>query len=160
MSVGDVNSTAKGSGARYNDGKPDYSLIPLHILAEALRPQLPDSVYSAIRSVGNFQMGGEQHLLYDAMTALNDYLDDCAYVFEYGKRKYAAWNWSKGQAWSIPIACIGRHARKIAKGELLDVESERSHEGHILCNIVMLIYFFDHYKEGDDRPEQEQSHAE
>lgn len=29
MSVGDVNSKEKGSGARYNEGKPDYSLIPL-----------------------------------------------------------------------------------------------------------------------------------
>lgn len=29
MSVGDVKSDEKGSGARYNDNKPDLSLIPL-----------------------------------------------------------------------------------------------------------------------------------
>lgn len=37
MSIGDVNSQAKGSGARYNDGKPDYSLIPLATLEDEAR---------------------------------------------------------------------------------------------------------------------------
>lgn len=37
MSIGDINSTEKGSGARYNDGKPDYSLIPMHLLADTAR---------------------------------------------------------------------------------------------------------------------------
>lgn len=37
MSVGDIHSTEKGSGARYNDGKPDYSLIPMHLLADTAR---------------------------------------------------------------------------------------------------------------------------
>lgn len=32
MSVGDVNSNKRGSGARFNDGKPDLSLIPLETL--------------------------------------------------------------------------------------------------------------------------------
>ena len=35
--IGDVNSDAKGSGARYNDDKPDYSLIPLCTLEEEAR---------------------------------------------------------------------------------------------------------------------------
>jgi hypothetical protein len=35
--VGDVNSTDKGSGARYNDNKPDYSLIPLCTMADEAR---------------------------------------------------------------------------------------------------------------------------
>jgi hypothetical protein len=32
--IGDINSTAKGSGARFNGGKPDYSLIPLVTLED------------------------------------------------------------------------------------------------------------------------------
>lgn len=32
MSIGDINSEEKGSGARYNDNKPDLSLIPLSTL--------------------------------------------------------------------------------------------------------------------------------
>ena len=37
MSVGDVNSSARGSGARFNDGKADLSLIPLATLAPEAR---------------------------------------------------------------------------------------------------------------------------
>jgi hypothetical protein len=37
MSIGDVSSDAKGSAARYNDGKPDYSLIPLCTLEDEVR---------------------------------------------------------------------------------------------------------------------------
>jgi len=37
MSVGDINSTEKGSGARYNDGKPKFSLIPLVLLEGVAR---------------------------------------------------------------------------------------------------------------------------
>lgn len=35
--IGDVNSQEKGSGARYNGGKPDYSLIPLTTLEDEAR---------------------------------------------------------------------------------------------------------------------------
>lgn len=35
--VGDVNSDKKGSGARYNGGKPDFSLIPMCTLADEAR---------------------------------------------------------------------------------------------------------------------------
>ena len=37
MSVGDVNSNAKGSGARYNEGKPDYSMIPLCTMEDEIK---------------------------------------------------------------------------------------------------------------------------
>ena len=32
--IGDINSKEKGSGARYNNGKPDFSLIPLWTLED------------------------------------------------------------------------------------------------------------------------------
>ena len=34
MSIGDVKSNKRGSGARFNDGKPDYSLMPMHLFEE------------------------------------------------------------------------------------------------------------------------------
>jgi aryl-alcohol dehydrogenase-like predicted oxidoreductase len=37
MSIGDVNSNARGSGARFNDGKADFSLIPLCTLEDEAR---------------------------------------------------------------------------------------------------------------------------
>jgi hypothetical protein len=35
--IGDVNSEAKGSGARFNGGKPDMSLIPLCTMEDEAR---------------------------------------------------------------------------------------------------------------------------
>jgi len=35
--IGDVTSDAKGSGARYNAGKADYSLIPMHLLEDTAK---------------------------------------------------------------------------------------------------------------------------
>lgn len=35
--IGDITSDAKGTGARYNDDKPDYSLIPMHLLEGTAR---------------------------------------------------------------------------------------------------------------------------
>ena len=37
MSVGDIHSNDKGTGARFNDGKPDYSLLPLCTLEDEIR---------------------------------------------------------------------------------------------------------------------------
>lgn len=36
-SIGDLDSDEKGTGARFNGGKPDYSLIPLGTLADEAR---------------------------------------------------------------------------------------------------------------------------
>ena len=108
--IGDVNGTEKGSGARYNEGKPDYSLIPLATLADEAR------------------------------------------VWSYGKEKYAAYNWAKGMAWSVPFACLMRHMAAWQMGEENDVESGLPHLAHAMCNLRMLTLYSDNYKEGDDRP--------
>lgn len=110
MSVGDINSQEIGSGARFNDGKVDLSLIPLVTL------------------------------------------EDEARVWEYGKRKYAAWNWAKGMAWSIPLACCLRHLLKWQMGEENDPESGLPHLAHAMCNLRMLTLYSKTFKEGDDRP--------
>lgn len=111
--IGDVNSKEKGSGARYNIGKADLSLIPLVTLEEE------------------------------------------AMVWEYGKAKYAAWNWAKGMNWSVPYACALRHLSAWQRGEEIDPESGQSHLAHVMCNIRMLMLFSKTYQEGDDRPPKE-----
>jgi len=112
MSIGDVHSDAKGSGARYNDGKTAFELIP------------------------------------------GVALEDCAKVFEYGKRKYAAWNWAKGMPWLTVFGCLLRHLYAWARGEDNDPESGLPHLGHAMCNLVMLTTFARTFPEGDDRPKQ------
>lgn len=159
--VGDVNSTALGSGARFNAGKPDLSLIPIDILGATLtgigtpRASNPsDRALEAMTNLGKWQRTGATSYLYLALDNLNDPVNDAARVFTYGTKKYAAWNWAKGMAWSVPVACAGRHALAILKGEINDpVESGGSglpHEGHIACNLIMLIFFTEHFPQGND----------
>lgn len=111
--IGDVNSKAKGSGARFNAGKPDFSLIPLVTLEDEVR------------------------------------------VWEYGKKKYAAWNWTKGMKWSVPYSCLLRHMAAWQRGEECDIESGLPHLAHAMCNLRMLTLYAKNFTEGDDRPKDE-----
>lgn len=108
--IGDVNSNEKGSGARYNQGKADLSLIPLSTL------------------------------------------EDEARVWMYGEAKYKRFNWMKGMAWSIPLACALRHLAAWQNGEDIDPESGQPHLAHAMCNLRMLTLYSRTYPEGDDRP--------
>lgn len=159
--IGDITSTERGSGARFNDGKPAMDLIPLRLVADSFadpfrgrNEAMPNLLYALYR-VGEFQETGDRRALAEAMQALRGYWPDCARVFDYGRRKYAAWNWAKGMAWSVPLACIGRHALAALNGEGRDPESGEHHEGHILCNLVMLAVYVDTYPEGNDLPPPE-----
>jgi hypothetical protein len=104
-----------------------------------------------------YQFTGDVGFLETCVLQLEAYIPDCAHVFEFGRKKYSEWNWLKGMAWSIPLACIGRHAMKINEGEYLDVESGQSHWGHIMCNLVMLITYAEVFPEGNDLPKKPES---
>lgn len=110
--VGNIDSADKGSGARANSGKPDWSLMPLDVLTPVVR------------------------------------------VWGVGAAKYAAWNWAKGMPWSVPLACLLRHAAAYQRGETLDHETGESHMAHVICNAMMLMHYERFYPEGDDRPKE------
>jgi len=155
--VGDINSTAKGSGARYNGGKAPLELIPLALIAEFYIAQVdePTPEMLALQALGAFQARGSEgraHLI-EALHHLGaNGWAECAQVFDYGRGKYAAWNWAKGMAWSVPIACAARHLLAKIRGEDVDPESGKPHRGHSYCNIVMLLTYEATFPEGDDRP--------
>ena len=154
--IGDINSQAKGSGARYNQGKPDLALLPLDLLAawHAPTPQTQEAraALRALRDLANFQDSHDIADLAGALHELGDGWEDCANVFSYGKRKYAAWNWAKGMPWSVPLACAARHLVAMIKSETTDLESGFPHRGHAYCNIVMLATYASTYREGNDLP--------
>lgn len=156
MSVGDVHSDARGSGARFNDDKAPLHLIPLGLIADSFIDvkgnDLQDDVRDALDCLGSFQTIGNPEYLLIGLGAMWSYWRDCAAVFDYGRKKYAEWNWAKGMAWSIPLACAARHALAILEGEEIDAESGLPHVGHLLCNMVMLRTFVDTYPEGNDLP--------
>ena len=74
-----------------------------------------------------------------------------ARVFGMGAIKYGKNNWERGMSWSTVIGCMLRHTLAIMKGEDIDKETGELHAAHVRCNAAMLIYYFNHYKEGDDR---------
>jgi hypothetical protein len=154
--VGDLNSTARGTGARMNGGKLPVELIPVraHWLywnsritepsaaeKRALDCLLHLAVWQETQNIGSLE---------DAMLSLDEPMRDAALVFDYGRRKYAAWNWAKGMQWSVALACAIRHLTAILKGTPNDDESFLPHEGHVACNIVMLQTFVRSYPEGND----------
>lgn len=157
--IGDLHSHARGSGARFNVSKPDYSLIPLTVLAASYRKRVRygDDAWPALAALcrlGRFQ---EHHStavwLHSALEALGDAgWVECAHVFEYGRGKYVAWNWAKGMPWSVPLACAVRHLVAMIGGEQTDPESGHPHRGHVFCNVVMLLTFMRSYTEGNDLP--------
>lgn len=154
--VGDVNSTARGSGARYNAGKTPLNLIPLGIIARSYPPDSrlsPDQTKArlVLEYLGSFQKGLDEYLD-AALIVLRDHWKECAEVFDFGRKKYAEWNWAKGMAWSIPLGCAARHLKAVLDGEDIDPESQKHHMGHALSNVVMLAQFKETYPEGDDRP--------
>jgi len=166
VSIGDVNSNARGSGARYNDGKPKLEYVPARVLErfyawkfEGWQHFMSDDVcrercaaLNALTGLARFEEGDVEGL-YDALDALGQQgLEQACAQFHFGAQKYAAWNWAKGMVWSVPGACIKRHALAIFHGESIDRESLVPHLGAIACNLVMLLHFVDHYPEGDDRP--------
>jgi hypothetical protein len=151
-SIGDVNSTARGSGARYNSGKAPIELIPLRVIAEHHAVYGTSYLADVMLALGKFQEGGNAGDLLDAIQLIGPAWNECAAVFDYGRKKYAEWNWAKGMQWNVPIACAARHLLRMTDGEALDPESDLPHRGHFLCNVVMLLTFIRTYPEGDDRP--------
>jgi hypothetical protein len=154
MTVGDLASNERGSGARANGGKPDYSLVPIKMMAETLKERHGNSSpVQALFLVGCYQSTHNIAWLYKAIEELGfEGWAECARAFEYGKKKYAAWNWAKGMPWSVPLACVVRHLIDMIEGRELDDESVLPHRGHVLCNIVMLVTYSRTYPEGNDLP--------
>lgn len=150
MPIGNVASTERGSGARFNDGKPDLSLIPPLLLPHKNNLEH----YFLLGHLDRFMFKGDGGALWEWMDgAMANNYDLCAEVFEYGKSKYAPWNWAKGMAWSIPIACTLRHAHALYyDNEENDPESQLPHIGHILCNLVMLRHFLNTFPDLNDLP--------
>ena len=158
--IGDINSNARGSGARYNTGKVAIELIPLRLIAEQFElvtaeDDPANAMIGALWNLALFQEGGDAEYLRKAIELVGPAWEECAPVFDYGRRKYSSWNWARGMAWSVPLACAARHlVFGMMAGEDLDPESKLPHRGHFLCNIVMLLTFIRTYPEGDDRPSQ------
>jgi len=75
-------------------------------------------------------------------------------AWEVGAAKYGWYNWEKGMKWSIPLACLRRHARALSEGEWTDAETGVSHVALIRCNSTMLAYYYYHDVGENDIPDR------
>ena len=146
MTVGDINSMEKGSAARYNDGKAPLHFIPIRQWADVL--MLPNWQTQVLYALAKFQEEGHTAEMYAALSCVPlEQFEEACRVFEYGAKKYAYWNWCKGQAWTVTLGSLLRHA---AAGDDVDAESGLSHAGHFVCNLLMLAWYVDEYPEGSE----------
>jgi hypothetical protein len=171
MTIGNIDSAERGSGARYNDGKVLMEFIPARILADFYantntvdwpRECRADSVraYYVLDKLADFEESKQDDdwALIEVMrfavpqfgTGVGRWRD-IAGILAYGAEKYAPWNWAKGMPWSVPIACIKRHAVAVLEGEADDPESGMPHLAHVGANVAMLMHYLEHFQEGDDR---------
>lgn len=155
--IGDVKSDKPGSGARYNAGKMPIELVPVWIIHQYEARQFEGEPTEAHKealevlfTLGQWQIGTASAV--DVLAEMDDPWAACAAVFDYGRKKYAEWNWAKGMPWTVPMACAVRHALAILRGEENDAESGLPHRGHLACNLVMLAHYEYAYTAGDDRP--------
>lgn len=79
--------------------------------------------------------------------------DAFARVAEFGAKKYAPWNWSKGLARVQLLGSLLRHTFAYLRGEERDRDSGLLHTDHILWNATVLAHNVHHNLEDGRRPE-------
>lgn len=71
-------------------------------------------------------------------------------VLEFGADKYAPDNWKKGLDLDEILESTMRHLTSMMDGEMVDKESQLSHVGHILCNMMFYVYHSNKIKDERD----------
>lgn len=84
-----------------------------------------------------------------------DPLIQIAKVLDFGAKKYAAYNWTKGIKYSRVYGAALRHLWAWWKGEPCDSETGLSHLAHAGCCVLFLLQYEATRKEFDDRPIKE-----
>jgi hypothetical protein len=80
-------------------------------------------------------------------------LAEVARLYREGSKKYECHNWMKGYAWHLSFASLIRHATQFWGGEETDAETGCSHLASVVFHALALMYFAEHHREKDDRPE-------
>jgi len=85
-----------------------------------------------------------------------DSIEEIAKVLEFGKIKYAAWNWTEGGGFKYTrvFNASMRHLLAFMRGEDKDPDSGLSHIAHLACNVLFLLHFIlnkEKYNTCDDR---------
>jgi hypothetical protein len=63
-------------------------------------------------------------------------------VLEFGARKYSDDNWKKGLVHREVLESAQRHLAAMLSGENIDNESYQLHAGHVMCNLMFWVHFY------------------
>ena len=86
------------------------------------------------------------------MDLLDPYaIEQLAEVLSFGSRKYAAWNWVGGIAYSRLTAALLRHVFAFLKGEDNDPETGLPHIAHAMCCCMFILGLSKRRDDCDDR---------
>lgn len=81
-------------------------------------------------------------------------LEDMVKVLEFGMKKYSRGNWKRGLPINDLYDSLQRHLVSFMEGEDMDSESNCSHLGHAMCNLMFMSYVMRKKREEfDDRGE-------
>ena len=78
-------------------------------------------------------------------------LGEVSKVYAYGAKKYARDNYKKGYDWTLCVDAMYRHLGLFNDGEDFDPESKLPHLAHCAWHCLTLLYFMEHYPQGDYR---------
>ena len=78
-------------------------------------------------------------------------LEPLVQVLTYGTKKYSRNNWKKGLPPNKTCESLLRHIFAYMSGEDVDPESNLSHIGHMMCNVMFLSYNATNHPELEDR---------
>ena len=143
VTVGSLESEARGQGARKSAGKPQWYQIPWWTVVEYLDnlPRIlhPDDILilSLHADMAAWQRGQDEYLDGAILTAWELVAVDTpgrafakelttrdllpvVKVLEFGAKKYAPANWVKGMPWSVCFSCVMSLLTKRTAGELID----------------------------------------
>lgn len=123
--------------------KDDYPYFVTHTAQE-----YPNSLQKEVKAIKNDSGKVQMELLSPKA------LEEIAEILTFGAKKYAPWNYLKGEglSYSRVYGSLIRHMTSWYKGEELDEETQKSHLAHAGCCIMMLIDLKNKENSIDDRP--------
>lgn len=72
-------------------------------------------------------------------------------VLQFGAKKYAPWNWSRGITYTRVLGAALRHIFAYLSGESKDPETGLSHIAHAMCCCMFVLHYEKYRKEFDNR---------
>lgn len=174
VTVGDLNSSARGTGARKSSGKPDWSQLPMWAVNDVLNAARTmdedvmenEGLWYVVDRLALWQRGDDKALLDAAavlaavITRQKDHKSSVRIsallrsflhtvrVLEFGAKKYAKGNWAKGMSWSVCYTCAISHLTKFLDRDVTDPAAENDEESGIshLAHAMCNLLFLIGYK--------------